>query len=701
VYFGECKVGHDERFDLDIHSEGFQDLVEDLVDDELLDNDEYEFIKELYMRKTEDADMELKESLRLLYVLRWTRDELIAGKKTLRGGKSLSLIDAIKQLTKIKVEITATINGRYIEVSNFFYLVLYNKDEDTFRVLNVDTDQLQSTYIRQMKNEVIKLATPVFENVFKMAKRVWLIGRATKNEKLLSDLTPLFQGNIARVSQITSDISTLLGILKTISPPPHATIIEQIDNLKPRLAYANDVGIDFDIVYEAIDKIVSTHRRSKRFTDQEKQRVIEVLTMVYEYLKGIVKTESIKYLTSKGLYPTPQWILNIPDGTGTEQEYVRTWFDKTIGKTRVKPPQKSLFVQHADLFKPVPRTVGLRSVGLRYEDILGMIDDLPTEDVVQLLREIEPVIEPPTLDLRRQHVGESYEDILGLINELPLSDVIQLLREIEPVAEPPLFDNIEHAMETDHLVQAMNELSQTPPPEDVADIEEISRAHKVRQMEERKLDNSSKLVIPPNPGPSSWGAKNPFSVKKPRIFRRRDGGVSVEYDSDDDLEGEGVINLYCGNPPSESPGTSLPGRKRGQSQNGDVPVDTPSEPKIRRERALPPPELNPLVASVIKRLNEAVSLLPPDIGNQLMYKTGDEKGQAGAITLEVRLRSALRELKRLGIELPPPEPIPIAPPPPSGSGLSRREMHALVQHMRRHITRGNTLGVAKTMRKLM
>ena len=328
VYFGEIKVGYDLRFKLDVNDRDFIDNIIRLHNDNLLDNKQYNEIIKLHKNSDENSTDELKEIIRNLYVLRWSKDEIKKGVKMMIGNKKITLLDAISQGTQIKIDIWASINNRYIEVSNFYDMIIYNKGKVI--ILNPSSPNVNdksSSYIDHMKNEIRKFSSPVFENFFKMAKRMWALARTIKNEELLRTLTPLFQGNVARLNQIKTDIQTLLLILERVPKPPYQTIMDQIDNLKVRISYVDDIDIDFDIIYELLDGIVNNYKKySYNFTKKQLNLTMDNLNTLVDYLKEIIREQTLKYLKINSLYPVPQYIFDIP-GNESEQKF----FDRVVG----------------------------------------------------------------------------------------------------------------------------------------------------------------------------------------------------------------------------------------------------------------------------------------------------------------------------------------------------------------------------------
>ena len=140
LYVAEIKAGLDERYNLDVKNKDFMKNIEELYNNNLFLKEEYEYIDKLYNlyinNKSCCALDELEEIIRLKKVVRWNGEEILRGYKVLPGRLKLDLIDAVKYNTSIKIDIWAPINGRYIEITNFFFLVVYDKNNDKIDILN-------------------------------------------------------------------------------------------------------------------------------------------------------------------------------------------------------------------------------------------------------------------------------------------------------------------------------------------------------------------------------------------------------------------------------------------------------------------------------------------------------------------------------------------------------------------------------------
>jgi hypothetical protein len=120
-----------------------------------------------------------------------------------------------------------------------------------------------------------------------MVKRIWSISRITKRDDIVKILTPFMQSDLGRLSQLKSEIETIISILENIKSPPEKTIYEQIDNFRTR--FANVYQIDFD--EEGMDNIIISILQ-KRDTSYS----IENLKYILKYVKGLINKHTMEFL---------------------------------------------------------------------------------------------------------------------------------------------------------------------------------------------------------------------------------------------------------------------------------------------------------------------------------------------------------------------------------------------------------------------
>src|SRR5271170_3174251 len=282
-YFSEVKSGNDERFIVDPDEPDYLQKIKDLHHQGLLDDEEFNKLKYASITKDDDEKELIKEDIRQLYVLRWTEKEILQGYKILRGGKKITLAQSMNMKAHIKIDILAPINGKYIEVTNFFILGYYDKNGDHALINSDDFD-----YVKGLLDQIKKLSSKAFFNPFKLAKRMWGLARHLKNKKLLDILTPLMQSGIARMNQIKSEIEVIQLILEKVKSPPLATLKKQIDDFKSRLSYVYDIVLSDIPIYDMIDKIVNGK--------MSKEKIIKSLEIIKETLKKEVSENALNFL---------------------------------------------------------------------------------------------------------------------------------------------------------------------------------------------------------------------------------------------------------------------------------------------------------------------------------------------------------------------------------------------------------------------
>lgn len=248
AYVGDIKAGMDKRFEVDIKDKNFLNILDKWLKDGLVTKSEYDNLENLYLDKSYNL---LEEEIRNLQVIRWKEREVLQGFKFLRGRKRLNLIDAVKGKSAIKIDMWAPIDGKYNEITNFFFVV--NKlPNGKVELLNTDKED----YLTEMVKQIEKYNKKEFYNPFKATKRMWGIARHTENEPLLKKLTPLFQGDMARINQIMSEISTIILMMENMNVLPVNILRSQIDGFKDRLSYVYEVPIDLDKISSLIDEII-------------------------------------------------------------------------------------------------------------------------------------------------------------------------------------------------------------------------------------------------------------------------------------------------------------------------------------------------------------------------------------------------------------------------------------------------------------
>jgi hypothetical protein len=77
---------------------------------------------------TYEKHCEMKHAMKKHYILRWTINEIMQGRKVLPKGKAILLTEALSHQTITKCDVWAFVDGRYIEVTNYFFLMWTDKE---------------------------------------------------------------------------------------------------------------------------------------------------------------------------------------------------------------------------------------------------------------------------------------------------------------------------------------------------------------------------------------------------------------------------------------------------------------------------------------------------------------------------------------------------------------------------------------------
>jgi hypothetical protein len=175
---------------------------------------------------------ELFEAVRKYYVLRWTIDELESGYKILRGHVKISLRDAVAMNTVVKIDIYAFINGRFVEVTNWFLLKMRSHTGSKLRTIS----ERMGNYETNILKDIALYKNPDMRKHMKLAKRLWLHAVHKKDELTMKKLFPLFSSGAAKLSQIVSDLETLCNMLKKLRYPPLKFMLRELQDMKMRMA---------------------------------------------------------------------------------------------------------------------------------------------------------------------------------------------------------------------------------------------------------------------------------------------------------------------------------------------------------------------------------------------------------------------------------------------------------------------------------
>lgn len=238
LFWSDFKAGTDNRFSfylgrvqdgelIDYNKDIIKDELTNLLCQTLISEEEYNNMILLNNRIHSEYKAEdfygLRDILRDLTTVRWSRDEVLQGFKLLRGNKKYYLYDALISKSIVKLDIYAPIeyintcsntNVRYTEVTNWFLLE---------QVINGEVNSLSAelqNYENSLRSDVREF---IYDNPLKASKRLWSLAAYKKKAQLgdlrnvdviLDKLTPLASSYIALLNSTMADIETIINIIE-------------------------------------------------------------------------------------------------------------------------------------------------------------------------------------------------------------------------------------------------------------------------------------------------------------------------------------------------------------------------------------------------------------------------------------------------------------------------------------------------------
>jgi len=350
----DFKAGLDNRFDVNIGTmiEGTLKLSEDLFEittdlhkQGLLNIDEWEIIIEIISRgpviQQADNDYDiLKYIFREHTVLRWNEKEILAGKKILPGNVIMPLSKALRHKTFVKIDIITLINGKFLEVTNFFMFILIPQKEsikiekeiqETIEIIKpgLTATKFSGPYIlknidlknfsNEKKIEGLKRGllpeiekwyySNMYYSPLKSVKRMYSLAAQEGNDEILRATIPILQSNASMLYQIKSEIDSILLILNRKSNPPMKIIDNQIDEMCTRIASVTELNQDAtDIINEQV-KICSGKFIGTKNKETAKEYTINNLKILKKMITPIINYLTIKQMNKYKINPPPRDML--------------------------------------------------------------------------------------------------------------------------------------------------------------------------------------------------------------------------------------------------------------------------------------------------------------------------------------------------------------------------------------------------------
>ena len=232
----------------------------------------------------------LKKDLRF-HIVRWSPEEVLSGTKILPSGDTITLQDAFRSPSIIKVDLVVYLDSlqRFVEFSIIYQ---FKNNRTTFNQFKMDAQR----EIRQ--NLFYYLAEG---NYFKVCKRMFSLARLNDWEDDLYRLNEILTSDIGNLYSIISDCETILFILENESYIPLEKIRHTLDGFRTRLGAVYSVNADKPSV---LRKILSIQALPS--TTKGKLELFKQMTRLIEFFSVLLNRHTEEMMRDLHLLPVPK-----------------------------------------------------------------------------------------------------------------------------------------------------------------------------------------------------------------------------------------------------------------------------------------------------------------------------------------------------------------------------------------------------------
>jgi len=171
-----------------------------------------------------EAFLKAKDEIKF-HIVRWTPKEVLANKKVLRDGSTMTLEQAFHTPGIAKMDVISLVqNNRFTDFS-----VIYEFHAGK-TILNPERIDIETS----LKEAVIAYKSK--GNFFKLLKRVFALAKYQNDTKTIDTLAPVFNSDLGRLYHVIGDIGTLISLLEDHKGVPMETVRYEIDQFVNRLA---------------------------------------------------------------------------------------------------------------------------------------------------------------------------------------------------------------------------------------------------------------------------------------------------------------------------------------------------------------------------------------------------------------------------------------------------------------------------------
>jgi len=242
-------------------------------------------------------------------VLRWSDVEILNGKKLESDGSEITIEQALKYNTHVKIDMITKIENKFVEITNFLFLISTVKDNnvDTNYIINFGVKYDKNFFLTRSEIELPKEIEKLFYsdfhyNPFKGAKRMWALARHYNDWGTLNKLKDLISGNISLLYMLKSELGTMSRLLERLIKNkisiPTVSINTNLQLIKERIGYVLNLNPE---KYDEFILLLNNVIQQKNI----KSKYLLILNLEYLFSEIInfytisyLKTHDISYINS-------------------------------------------------------------------------------------------------------------------------------------------------------------------------------------------------------------------------------------------------------------------------------------------------------------------------------------------------------------------------------------------------------------------
>lgn len=296
-YFMDCKLGID--YDVKIIDEGALfynnkaygydykksvQKLEDVYKNKLITADEYKYMKKILVPNPNIKQFDLIMKNLRIHILRWTPDDLLKGYITLRSGKKLTIMEALKHNSLFKIDFVTTINGLFTELGIVYDI--RNKDGSKINKFKYDLKkQLENDINRYMANEKY---FNVLKRAFSLTAYKYRLKSSNKKKlkKKLETILHVLNGNLGILYKVLTMMDILIFVITENKNLDNDRVDYEINKMMSDLSNIYKFRISRVIIKELFN-IISL---------KTNKNIANRLLKIYNSLENKLHKEAKKYL---------------------------------------------------------------------------------------------------------------------------------------------------------------------------------------------------------------------------------------------------------------------------------------------------------------------------------------------------------------------------------------------------------------------